>query len=182
MRFTADAPGAWVPGESANTKYPAAQGWFEIDEWGWDCEADTSFTKGTGSAVGKAKPNNFTFSHAFDKSSPALLQKMIRGTHFRAMEVVMLKQTGDSDLVPYFKLTAGAVFVAKVSNKVSDGNPTQDVELVFKGVDIQYKQQTDGGGIANNAMTFQWNVAEMSTETLLSGATWKMAASDITKI
>jgi type VI protein secretion system component Hcp len=80
------------------------------------------------------------------------------------MQINMLKQTGDMAGKPqvYFELLAAAVFITKVSSKGGeDGGITQDVECVFKEIQLGYKRQTNKGTLDPNK-PFGWNVAEMN--------------------
>jgi type VI secretion system secreted protein Hcp len=163
IRFTRN-DGGMCEGESLQETHPAKQGWLEITDWSWDIEADTNFTKGTGAAVGRATPGTLSFTHAYDKSSPLILQNIVRGTHFKTMQIDMLKQTGDPNGKPqvYFQLVAASVFITKVSSKGGeDGGVTQDVECVFKEVNLGYKRQTNKGTLDPNK-GFGWNIAEMN--------------------
>jgi len=151
-----------VQGESRQKGHVATEGWIDITDWNWDIEADTSFTKGTGSSVGKAKPNNFSFTHALDASSAAMMTNIVQGTHFDSMEIHMLKQTGKDTPEVYWTLIAKNVFVTKLSSKGGeDGGMTQDVELVFKSVSIDYRAQTNQGKLGD-PINFQWDIAAMT--------------------
>lgn len=160
--------GSEVPkGESTHKSHPGSSGWIEISDWSWDIESDTSFTKGSGSAVGKPNPQTMSFSHYYDKASPTIMTKIVQGTSFKEVTLVMLKQTGDQDSGQghvYFGMVMSNVFITKVSSKgAEDGSVTQDVEIVFKGISIGYKPQKDEGGVLDDpAKQFQWNIAEMN--------------------
>lgn len=156
-----------IPGESLQVGHAGADGWIEINDWGWDVEADTSFTKGTGAAVGKPTPGTFSFSHYYDKSSPTIMKMIVQGTHFTLMQVDMLKQTGaESGPELYFQLKAKDVFVTKVSNKGGeDGAVTQDVECVFKELAMGYKKQLNTGALDKTVKEFKWNIAAMNFST-----------------
>jgi len=163
IRFTTNE-GKTVDGESLQATHQAKQGWLEITDWSWDIEAETNFTKGTGAAVGKATPGTLSFTHSYDKSSPLILQYIVRGTHFKKMQINMLKQTGEASGKPqvYFELMAGSVFITKVSSKSGeDGAVTQDVDCVFKEIQLGYKRQTNKGTLDPNK-PFGWNIAEMN--------------------
>jgi len=84
-------------GESTHTSHNGDNGWIEISDWSWDIEADTSYLKGGGAAVGKPTPGTLSFSHYYDLSSPTIMQKIVQGKHFAKMHIVMLKQTGAVD-------------------------------------------------------------------------------------
>ena len=163
IKFTR-TDGGTCDGESLQESHPAKSGWLEITDWSWDIEAETNFTKGTGAAVGKATPGTLSFTHAYDKSSPLILQNIVRGTHFKTLQIDMLKQTGDSSGKPqvYFQLIASSVFITKVSSKGGeDGAITQDVDCVFKEVNLGYKRQNNNGTLATS-VPFGWNIAEMN--------------------
>lgn len=154
--------GAPIPGESFHKSYPSKDGWIEIGDFSWDVESEHKHT-GTGLAVGRAKPGNFTFTHNFDRSSPALLQNMIRGTHFDLIELDMCKVTGDETPKCYFRLSGVYFFVTKVSSKGDDGGQiTQDVEGTLKQIQIDYGRQQPNGQIKDAGVPFIYNFAEQS--------------------
>lgn len=159
-----------MTGESLQEGHEGKDGWIEISEWDWEVEADTSFTKGTGSAVGKPQPGVFSFSHYYDKSSPTIMNMIVQGMHFKEMHVDMLKQTG-SEKGPqlYFQFKARDVFITKVSSKGSeDGEVTQEIECVFKEMALGYKRQLNNGKLDTAIREFKWNIAAMNFDT--SGA------------
>jgi type VI secretion system secreted protein Hcp len=164
IKFT-NQDGATVAGESLQETHKASDGWLEISDWSWDIEADTNFTKGTGASVGVAKPGTLSFTHSYDKSSPVIMQNIVCGTHFKTMHINMLKQVGRKDAQPvvYLVVSASSVFVTKVSSKGSeDGTITQDVDVVFKEVNVGYKRQTNQGPLDSDVKEFGWNIAEMT--------------------
>ncbi|MGS0755278.1 Hcp family type VI secretion system effector [Roseateles sp. GG27B] len=156
-----------IPGESLQIGHTGDKGWNEISDWSWDIEAETNFLKGTGAAVGKPTSGVLSFTHTYDKSSPVLMQYILKGTHFTTMKIHMLKQTGKSDGLPeiYFQLNAKDVFITKVASKGGeDGSVSQDVELVFKEVTVGYKMQANDGKLGTEK-PFNWNVASMNQTT-----------------
>jgi type VI secretion system secreted protein Hcp len=156
-----------INGESLQKGHAGADGWIEINDWGWDVEAETSFTKGTGSAVGKATPGTFSFTHYYDKSSPVIMKMIVMGMHFKTMEVDMLKATGAKEGPElFFQIKAKDVFITKVSSKGGeDGAVSQDIECVFKEVRFGYKMQTNAGPLAKEVSEFGWNIAKMNFTT-----------------
>jgi type VI secretion system secreted protein Hcp len=157
-------PGKWILGEGFQKGHAGADGWVECDDWSWEVESATSFTKGTGASVGKPVPGTFSFSHNYDKSSPTLMSMIVKGAHFALMQVDMLKTTGaDTGPKLYFQLKAKDVFITKVSSKGSgDGTVTQDIECVFKEVALGYKMQKNDGKLDSAVRDFKWNIAKMS--------------------
>ena len=153
-----------LEGESLQKGHEGKDGWIEIADWSWDVEAETSFMKGTGAAVGKPTPGTFSFTHYYDRSSPTIMNMIVQGTTFKTMQVDMLKQTGaSSGPVKFFQIMAKDVFITKVSSKGGeDGQVTQDVECVFKQVAFGYKMQNNNGELAKSPTEFKWNIAAMN--------------------
>lgn len=153
-------------GESQAESHPGKTGWNEITDWSWDIESETSFLKGSGAAVGKPTPGTFSITHPYDTASPAIMTRIVMGTHFEEVTVVMLKQTGASDGKGeiYFAAVMHSVFITKVSSKGGeDGSVTQDVEFVFKDIGLGYRPQNQDGGLGDQ-MPFAWDIAKMKTE------------------
>jgi len=154
-------------GESLHETHHGDKGWIEISDWSWDIEADTSYLKGGGAAVGKPTPGTLSFSHYYDLASPVIMSKIVQGKHFPKVHAVMLKQTGaqDGKGEPYFGITMEEVFITKVSSKgAEDGSVTQDVECVFKTCAIAYKKQEETGALASSPVHFIWDIGKMKTE------------------
>jgi type VI secretion system secreted protein Hcp len=171
---TGGSTGAPVAGESLQDSHPGPSGWCEISDWGWDIEAETNFLKGTGAAVGVATPAVLSFTHSFDKSSPLIMKNIVLGTSFGFVTIHMLKSTGAKDGKPevYFGLKCADAFITKVSSKGGeDGAITQDVEFVFKAIEIGYKRQLNDGSLEKTPKLFTWNIAE---KTMASGIGLKL--------
>jgi len=152
-------------GESYQKGHHGDDGWIEISDWSWDVEAETSFLKGGGSAVGKPQPGTLSISHYYDLSSPIIMQKIVAGTHFGEVTIDQLKQVGDAEGAPaiFFQIKMSSVFITKVSTKgAEDGSVTQDVEMVFKELAIGYKAQSNTGTLEKELKQFKWNVAKMN--------------------
>jgi type VI secretion system secreted protein Hcp len=162
-------------GESLHETNPGTKGWIEISEWSFDIEADTSYLKGGGAAVGKPQPNALSWSHYYDLSSPAIMNRIVQGKHFPNAYIVMLKQTGSTDGKGerYFGIRMQEVFITKVSSKgAEDGSVTQDVEMVFKKVSIAYKPQASdnpnaavkgtSGTLGAKGPDFLWDIGAMN--------------------
>ena len=157
-------PGTPIQGEGFQKGHDGAGGWIECEDWSWDVESATSFTKGTGASVGKPVPGALSFSHNYDKSSPTIMQMIVKGTHFALMQIDMLKTDGgDEGPKLFFQVKAKDVFITKVTSKGSgDGSVTQDIECVFKEIVIGYKMQKNDGTVDSTVRDFKWNIAAMN--------------------
>jgi len=152
-----------IKGESYQDGLLGTDGWIELSDWSWDIEADTSFMKGGGSAVGKPTPGNFTFTHYYDTSSHVLMERIVMGTHFEDVELVQLKQTGAGKPAPFLIMKFKWAFITKVSTKgAEDGSVTQDIEMVFKDMKLAYKMQLNDGSLEKTPVPFAWNIAKMN--------------------
>lgn len=149
--------GSKVKGESVQSAF---KDWIDIGDWSWDIEAESSFLKGGGAAVGKPQPGSLSFSKFYDKSSPNMMTNLVKGVHFDEVILVMCKQTGaHPEPQEYFRATMKKVFMTKVSTKGGeDGAVSQDIEIVFKEVKFEYKFQDDKGKLSP-AGEFEWDIA-----------------------
>ncbi|HRD83852.1 MAG TPA: type VI secretion system tube protein Hcp [Rubrivivax sp.] len=153
-------------GESTHESHPGSSGWNEINDWSFTASADTSFLKGSGAAVGKPVPEAISVSKPFDKASPVIMKKLIQGTSFTKVYLVMLKQTGaeDGKGEVYFAMTFQDVFITKVDNKGGeDGGVTQDIEFVCKTMATGYKPQKNTGGL-DAAIELGWDISKMKID------------------
>lgn len=133
--------------------------WIEIQNWAWEVEAETSWTKGGGASVGKPNPGKFSFQHFFDLASPVILGYICTGRAFPKLELQMAKTTGKGMPETYFTMTMEGAFITRVSNSGSEeGNVMQSVELVFKTVKIDYKPQNTKDGSLGASKVFTWDI------------------------
>ena len=159
MKFSNDSQG-----ESKQKGFEGDKGWFEIQSWDWEIEAESSWTKGGGASVGKPNPGKMNFEHYFDKSSPAIMSFICQGKSFDSAELNMCKTTGGPVPEQYFKMVMKNAYITKVSNSgTEEGNVSQKVECVFKEVFIEYKAQKNDGKL-DSAMKYHWNIPEGSVE------------------
>jgi type VI secretion system secreted protein Hcp len=141
--------------------------WIEIQGWDWEVEAESSWTKGAGSSVGKPNPGKFNFEHYYDKSSNKILHYISSGKAFDVVTLNMCKTTGSATPDPFFVAVLKDAFITKVSNTATEeGNVVQKVEMVFKEINIDYKPQDGSGGSTGklgSAFTYRWNIPEGTT-------------------
>jgi type VI secretion system secreted protein Hcp len=146
-------------GESKQTGY---ENWIEIQGWDWEVEAESSWTKGAGSSVGKPNPGKFTFEHYYDKSSPIILQFISAGKSFDKIKLRMNKTVGNAvqkeSENAFFLIDMEESFITKVSQSATDeGNVVQKVELVFKKITINYRPQDQGGKLGSK-FEYWWDI------------------------
>jgi type VI secretion system Hcp family effector len=147
-------------GESRQKNFDS--GHIEIDGFSWEVTSETSFDKGGGASVGKAISGRATFSHYYDTASPTIMAFCVQGKHFGTVTATMCKSTGDKFPKPYWVATMKAVYITKANTQADDsGNVKQDVEMVFKEIEIKYFKQKDDGSLEGSPKTFAWNIPKM---------------------
>lgn len=149
-------------GESRQKGFEGSGGWIEIGDWGWEINNESSWTKGGGASVGKATPGILTWSHYYDTSSPVIFKNIIQGKHFDEIEIAMCKTTGGDVPERFFTMKMKAAFITKATMKgAEDGNVNQDVEMVFKDVEIEYKPQKNDGKL-DAGIKSGWDIPTMT--------------------
>lgn len=137
----------------------------EIGSFNWEVTANTSIDKGGGASVGKALCGQASWQHYFDTASPMIMLNCVVGTHFPEAIATFCKTTGDAKPETYFTMTMSECFITKATiGADGDGNVTQDVNMVFKEMQIEYKAQQNDGKLSNTAKTFKWNIPKGTGE------------------
>jgi len=146
-------------GESKQAPY---DGWIELQSWDWEVEAETSWTKGGGAAVGKPSPAKMNWEHVWDRSSNIVLSYICTGKSFPEVKLEMCKSTGDEVRKKFFSVLMTEAFITKVNQSATDeGNVLQKVEMVFKTIEIEYFQQgvdPKKPGMLTQAGKFDWDI------------------------
>ena len=101
--------------------------------------------------------------HVFDRASNTILSFICTGKAFETVTLEMCKSTGNIDKrEAFFTVTMNQVFITKVNQSATEeGNVAQKVEMVFKHINIVYKQQgaqPNAPGALSEAGTFDWDI------------------------
>ncbi|MEO5882612.1 MAG: type VI secretion system tube protein Hcp [Caldimonas sp.] len=160
-------------GESKQAPYNTPP-WIELQAWDWEVEAESSWTKGGGAAVGKPSPGKLNWEHVFDRSSNTILAYICTGKSFPEVTLEMCKSTGSSKgRQVFFKVTMNEVFITKVTQAATEeGNVSQKVEMVFKKIEIAYSQQgvaAGSPGALSDAGTFMWDIPSGEASPAIGG-------------
>lgn len=140
-----------VEGESQHAEH---KGSIEVLSWSWGM-LNQGNTSGSGSAGGKADPQNFTFTHLYDKASTVLAKKCAQGIHFSEVTVTSRK-SGDGQK-DFWKAVMKEVFIASVqSSGASGGDMHETVSMTYGSIDMSYKAQ-DAKGTPGGEVKFGYN-------------------------
>lgn len=144
-----------ISGESADAKHPGS---ITVLAWSFGAQSAAG-SKGSGASVGKAQPGRLTFTHAFDKASPALFLACATGKHIKSATLFVRRR---ADKFEYLKVRLEDVLVSSVDhgtgNAASYGT-VDAVSLSFAKVKIEYTAQKPDGGAGAKTVT-GWNLKE----------------------
>lgn len=141
-----------ILGESTSKGH---EGWTAVDGISWKIEAETSFLKGTGAAVGKASPSIIRWHQALDTTVPSMYRHLVLGTHLDAATFDHVSP-GSATGSPYLSLGLKSVFFADLSMSTAGLSPA----VVAKEFALTYNVvQADK---TTKPITANWNIATMT--------------------
>jgi len=133
----------------------------EIDvlAWSWGLSNSGSAQQGGGAGAGKVNVQDVSFTKYIDKSSPDLMLATCNGKHFDKA-VLTVRKAGEQPL-EYLLVTMEDLIITSVSTGGSGGEDrlTENVTLNFARIKVQYKEQTEKGGVGATP-EMGWNIAE----------------------
>ena len=138
---------------------PAIKGGFEVSAFDFDIEAETSFLKGTGAAVGKPTPGPLELDLALEAGLGQLLSKIVGGTSIKSVQLVGINSALQSSNKTVYDLRLNQVFVTSLH----DEEGTDHLSLVYKQVTLE-TWKVDGTGKRDPAgVRAEWDIPTMTT-------------------
>jgi type VI secretion system secreted protein Hcp len=137
-----------IPGESLDAKH---KDWIEVLSFSWGVSQPHS---SSGQFTGHVVPEDFTFTHAVDKSSPKLMLACAEGDAINEVDVAFRKAGSGGGGIDYLKYSFFDVFFSSVRPggqsvaqqlKIEDALPFEEVTFTYGKVEINY-QQLDSRG------------------------------------
>jgi type VI secretion system secreted protein Hcp len=148
-----------VEGESTHKDH---KGEIDILSWAWGLSQISGAASGSGSGSGKAMPQDFHFTHHYDKASPVLAKHCASGKHFKDAKLTARKAgEGQKD---FLVITMKEVFITSTSYSGSGGSGElfEQVSCTCKDIEFAYKAQDEKGGLGGE-VKFGWNIATTET-------------------
>jgi type VI secretion system secreted protein Hcp len=152
IKFTPSAGASEkIEGESTDSQFTGAQGWFEIKEFSFGIENTLNISSASGGAgAGKADFKEFTVKKQTDKASPLLAATCGKGGHYKEVQLFLRKsgvssgeKSGGVYLEFHFKLVA--VKSIEWSGSSGDDVPEESVVFEYGALKMKYSpQQKDG--------------------------------------
>ena len=166
-----DYAGNWLPSESQvscdNSKSDEigkpittapAGSVFEVDNFSFDIKQTINMSsQSSGAGAGKVNFNPFKISRKIDKASPTLFNMACKGTTFKFVRLGFRKAAGvDATGLFFLRFDFKLVAIKTINWAHGDDSPTEDVEMQFGGLQIQYGVQQAGGSITKQNL-IGWN-------------------------
>lgn len=100
--------------------------------------------------------DEFAVTRAFDRASPVLFQSCARSTSFKSAVLVKRKIIGKAMLKTFLRMEFKDVLVTHVG--WDDAEVIKEtMRFVFRGVTLQYRQQSHDGSLLKAAGSVSWN-------------------------
>lgn len=141
-----------VEGESVRKDH---KGEIEVLSWSWGLSSPAPRPSGGG--VGKAIAEEFTFTHLYDKASPALAALAAAGRHVK--QAWLSSQKAGSSQQDFLKVSMKDVTITSVRQAGDDAGINESVTASVGHITFEYRQ-TDAKGSLGAAVSFDWDIVK----------------------
>ena len=131
-----------IKGESIDDKHKDE---IEVVSFSWGVTNSGSMASGTGGGEGKASFHDLTIVHNIDKASPVLLQTCATGVHLKEATITHRKAGKGQQEFMIVKLND--VIVTSVTHAGNGDGHSENVNLAFAKVNVEYKPQKADGSL-----------------------------------
>lgn len=147
-----------VKGESQDAKYKE---WIDILAWSWGLSQEGTFHRGGGGGTGKAQMTDLSVTKWVDRASPNLMKYCANGKQYKEAKLVVRKAGGKEPL-EYLVINLKDVIVTSYNTGGGGGEErlTENINLNFAQVSIDYQQQKADGSKEGGPVKFGWNIAQ----------------------
>jgi type VI secretion system secreted protein Hcp len=137
-----------IDGESLDAKH---KNWVDVLSFSWGVSQPHA---SSGQFTGHVVPEDFSFTHAVDKSSPKLMLACAQGDALKEVDVSFRKAGTGGGGIDYLKYSFFDVFFSSVRPggqavavqiKIEDALPFEEVTFTYGKVMINYQQQDRSG-------------------------------------
>lgn len=130
-----------IPGEATAPNFPGAIG---VLSFSWGMSNSGTAASGSGSGSGKVSLSDFSILKSFDRSSPLLMDAVVRGRHLPSV-ILSLVKAGSTQ--PFLTYEFDDVLISSISDSGSDEIPTESVSFAMARVIVTYYYQNQDGSI-----------------------------------
>jgi type VI secretion system secreted protein Hcp len=146
-----------IPGESQDSKYTDK---IELQSVSWGATNNSSYTKGTGSGIGKGQIQDISCHKYTDKASLRLMERAVNGKPIESGKLSLLKQSGENKIA-YFEIKLTNIVITSFQfSATGDGQlPMESFSLHFVKAHSAYMPQGNEGDPAGN-VDFGWDLQQ----------------------
>jgi type VI secretion system secreted protein Hcp len=143
-----------VDGESVSKDH---KGEIEVLSWSWGLSSAVPQGTGRGGRAGRATPEQFTFTHLYDKASPVLASLAAAGRHVKQAWLSARKAgEGQKD---FLKVTMSDVVITGVHQSGDAEGIDETVTASARQITFEYRQISAKGSLGG-AVAFDWDIAK----------------------
>jgi type VI secretion system secreted protein Hcp len=136
-----------IKGESPDAKHKDE---IQLDSWSWGETQGGSHAAGGGGGTGKVAMQDFHFTMATNKASPALFVNCATGSHIKKAQLTCRKAGGDQQ--EYLKVYFEDLIVSsyQTGGSAADKESTRDqIAFNFSTIKFEYAQQKADGSLGS---------------------------------
>lgn len=130
-----------------------------IESYSFGMNNNVTFAAGSGGGgAGKANIQDIHFTKLMDKTSPALMQALMVGTHIKSIVLTLRKTTGAVQL-DYFSITLEDCCLSSYQSGAGSGSDAviETISVGFARIKIAYKVQ-DAKGATVSTANASWDI------------------------
>jgi type VI secretion system secreted protein Hcp len=142
-----------VEGESLSKDH---KGEIEVLSWSWGLSSPAPSSSG-GSGARRATPQQFTFTHLYDKASPVLASLAAAGRHVK--QAWLSSRRAGQGQKDFLKVTMSDVLITGVHHEGDAAGISETVTASARRITFEYRQ-TNSKGSLGPAVAFDWDIAK----------------------
>ena len=138
------------------------EGEIQVESWQWGLTQAGTTHLGTGGGAGKVNVSDLTIVHAIDKATPAIINAVCVGAHFKE-GTLTLRKAGTTPL-DYLVVTLEDIIVTSYSPSGTNGEEQTfaSFSLNFARFELSYQPQDNKGAKAGGAVTVEYDIAAVA--------------------
>ena len=143
-----------VDGESVSKDH---KGEIEVLSWSWGLSSSAQHASGGGRGAVRGTPEQFTFTHLYDKASPVLASLAAAGRHVK-QAWLSARRAGEGQK-DFLKVTMSDVVITGV-HQLADSDVINETVTASAGhITFEYRQTTAKGSLGS-PVAFDWDIVK----------------------
>lgn len=133
------------------------KGEIEVLSWSWGLSSSVPQSSGAGRSVARATPEQFTFTHLYDKASPVLASLAAAGRHVK-QAFLTARRAGEGQK-DFLKVTLADVLITGVHQEAHAEGINETVTASAARITFEYRETTAKGSLGS-PVTFDWDIVK----------------------